>query len=168
MSVNLGQDDDQTIDLYICVILRDWDYSIYIDNVKAMFDDMGKHFIIEMEDIGADAMATIVRNLATWSVISIVVIVCIVSQRDSSNDAMDYMYLLLPCQMVKIEDRELSVIFRIHEERLSASCIFQHISQIEKVFQYLWDAYKHEAPLKLVLCEYNITTMFAQGWGYSR
>ena len=42
MSVTLGQDDDQTIDLYICVILRDWEYSIDIDNVKAMFDDMGE------------------------------------------------------------------------------------------------------------------------------
>ena len=90
---------------------------------------------------------------------------CIVSQCESSNDAMEYMYPFLPCQMVKIEDRELSVIFRIHEERLSAYCIFQHISHIEKVFQYLLAAYNHEAPLKLVLCEYNSTTMFAQGWG---
>ena len=63
--VTLGKYDDQDNYLYTCVILRDWEYSIDIDNVKAMFDDMGKNSIMEMEDIGADAMATIVRNLAT-------------------------------------------------------------------------------------------------------
>ena len=65
VSVTLGKYDDQDNDLYTCVILRDWQYSIDIDNVKAMFDDMGKNSIMEMEDIGADAMVTIVRNLAT-------------------------------------------------------------------------------------------------------
>ena len=168
MLVTLGKYDDQDNDLYTCVILRDWEYSIDIDNVKAMFDDMGKHFIIEMEDIGADAMATIASNLAAWCVYIIQLIAGVLDECDSSKDSVDFIYPFLPCQMVKIEGQELSIIFRIHEERLSAYCIFQLYGQIEKESQYLWAAYKHEAPLKLVLCEYNITTMFAQGWGYSR
>ena len=42
MLVTLGKYDDQDNYLYTCVILRDWEYSIDIDNVKAMFDDMGE------------------------------------------------------------------------------------------------------------------------------
>ena len=162
----LVEEAANAVDLETSVLSEDRKYSIKIDDVISVLEDLGNYVINAMDEVGGDAMAPIVKNIAACSVELIARIASIVCERDSRNDAADFMPPVLPHQLVKLRGREFADVVRLQFDRLSARWSPQHIDIIELEFQDLCSAYEREPALKQVLNQCDEKTTFEQGWGY--
>ena len=162
----LSQEAADAVDPKKSVISSDGKYSINLDNVTDMLEDMGNFVIDTMDDIGFAEMANVIMNIATCSVELIARIAAICVERDSSNNPTDSMPPVLPHQLVKIRGREFSNFVRLQMDRLLARWTPQKIELIEQNFQDLRAAYEREPALKQLLDNCDSKTTFEQGWGY--
>jgi hypothetical protein len=83
-------------------------YSIKLDDVNTLLEDLGNFVITAIDEVGIEAMMPIVKNIAACSVDLIAKIAAIVCERDSRNDAADFMPPVLPHQLVKLRGREFA------------------------------------------------------------
>ena len=93
-------------------------------------------------------------------------IASIVAERDSRNNAADYMPPVLPHQLVKLQGLDFAGIIQLQFERLKVRWSENDIKLIEQDFQDLRDAYVQEAALKNALDACDSTTTFLQGWHF--
>ena len=154
------------VDLETSVLSEDKKYSVKFDDVNAVLEDLGNFVINAMDEVGVEVMTPIVKNIAACSVELIAKISSIVCERDSRNDAADFMPPVLPHQLVKLRGREFADVVRLQFDRLSARWSPQHIEIIELDFQDLRSAYERESALKQALDQCDAKTTFEQGWGY--
>jgi len=91
----------------------------------------------------------------------------IVCERDSQNDAADFMPPVLPHQLVKLQGQEFASAVRLQFDWLSACCRPQYVELIELNFQDLCSAHEREPPFKQVLNQWDAKTTFEQGWSYA-
>ena len=154
------------VDLESYALSKDKRYSIKFSDIEDALADLGNFVITAMEEIGAVEKAAIVRSLATCCVEMISRIATIVAERDSRNDAADFMPPVLPHQLVKLRGREFAAIIRKQTDRLTARWTAQSIEQIEQDFGELGSAYNREPSLKSALDQCNGRTTFEVGWNY--
>ena len=154
------------IDLQTSVLSADRKYSIKLDDVNTLLEDLGNFVITALDEVGIEAMMPIVKSIAACSVDLIAKIAAIVCERDSRNDAADFMPPVLPHQLVKLRGREFADIVRLQIDRLSSHWSPQHIEHTELDFQDLCSSYEREPAFKQVLDQCNSKTSFEQGWGY--
>ena len=76
---------------------------VTFSNTKAVLEDLGRFVISLMEAVGDEIVAAVVKNVATCAVNLMAGIASIVAERDSRNDAADYMPPVLPHQLVKLQ-----------------------------------------------------------------
>jgi hypothetical protein len=121
------------------VYLEDKKYAVKLNDVTAFLEDMEIFVIGAMDQIETEAMTPIIKNVAICSVEMMAKIANIVAERDSRNDAADFMPPVLPHQLVKIRGRGFADIIRLQTERLSNFWSPQDIelisSKIFKIFE---------------------------------
>ena len=86
-----------------CVLSSDRKFLVTFSNTKAVLEDLGRFIISLMEVVGNEIVAAVVKNVATCAVNLMAGIASIVAERDSRNDAADYMPPVLPHQLVKLQ-----------------------------------------------------------------
>ena len=160
----LSEEASTAVDLETSVLSEDKKYAIKFDDVNAVLEDLGNYVIAAIDEVGLEAMTPIVKNIATCCVELIAKIAAIVCERDSRNDAADFMPPVLPHQLVKLRGREFSNVVRLQFDRLSACWTPQHVELIELDFQDLCSAYERVPALKQVIDQCDAKTTFEQGW----
>jgi hypothetical protein len=91
------------VNLEDCVLSSDRKFSITLSNTKAVLEDLGRFVISSMEAVGDEIVSAVVKNVATCVVNLVAAITSIVAERDSRNDAADYMPPVLPHQLVRFK-----------------------------------------------------------------
>lgn len=162
----LSEEAADAVNTEISVVSNNKKYSIKLDDVTKVLEDLGNFVIATIEGINPETMASIVKNIATCCVELIAGIASIVAERDSQNDAADAIPPVLPHQLVKLRGREFADIVRLQTERLSSRCSPHEIELIEQECQDLRAAYEREPSLKQVLDQCDSKTTFEQGWGF--
>ena len=78
-------------------------FSIMLSDLEDVLADLGSFVIVVIEEIGTNEMAAVVKSIATCCIkfFCVASLVSIVAERETRNDAVDFMPQLLPYQLVK-------------------------------------------------------------------
>ena len=98
----LSEEASNAVDLQTSVLSEDKKFSIKLNHVNAVLEDLGNYVIAAIDEVDTKAMMPIVKNIPACSVELIAKIAAIVCERNSQNDAADFMPPVLPHQRVKL------------------------------------------------------------------
>ena len=112
----------------------DKEFSIKLSDIEDVLADLCRFVIAATEEIGADEMANVIRSAATCCVALNTILSGIDAERDSRNDAADFMPPVLPHQIGQLRSQDFADIIRKQKDHLSDRRSQQSIVLIRQEF----------------------------------